>query len=76
MVEHRKAIKGIYILEIQSQEHTGKKVRLKIVYFDTVSFNPKGRNIFKSVVMFGLVCMDSILATEDCGMPQMAARSR
>lgn len=45
-------------------------------YFVIVSFNPRGRNILRSVARLGVVCKDSILATEDCGMLQIAAKSR
>ena len=40
---------------------------------DTVSFNPNGWKIFNRVSKLGVVLKDSILATEDWGIPQIAA---
>ena len=43
---------------------------------ETVSVNPRCWKIFKRVPRLGVVLHDSILATEDCGRPHMAASSR
>ena len=39
-------------------------------------FKPSSRKILRSVLRFGMLLPDSILATEECGSPQRAARSR
>lgn len=49
---------------------------MKGFYFVTVSFKPSGCIIFIKVSNFGVILYDSMRATEDCGIPQSAAKSR
>lgn len=42
---------------------------------ETVSFKPSGCIIFNNVSIFGVVLNVSILATDDCGIPHISAKS-
>lgn len=72
----KKALSAVFYTADRAFVNTDGKWLFNLYYAtETVSFKPSGCIIFKTVSRLGMVLKDSILATEDCGIPQIDASS-